>query len=207
MRRGPGLLWSFFFDCVDLGAQVGQLFGREAKLLELTFVGFGAALFVGIVRRFGGILEHVAQVGFARLDALAHSNHEIEHDRRAEHFFFDFVLAGLDPLGNFDFLLPREKLEVAHLLQIETNRIRRFAERISRRGRGFGRFFGLFLGLDFDFVGAFGRDFLEHLDVEVLEAVERGAQVGRRRDVLRQEVVYLLEGEIALLATEIDEAL
>ncbi len=194
-------------DCVDLGAQVGQLFGREAELLELTLVGFGAALFVGIVRRFGCVLEHVAQVSFACLDALAHSNHEIEHDRRAQHFLFDFVLAGLDALGNFDFLLPRQELEVAHLLQIQANRVRRLAQRISRRRRGLGRFFSLFLGFDLDFVGAFGRNFLEDLDIKILEAVEGGAQVGRRRDILRQEVVDLLESQVALFAPEIDQTL
>ena len=147
------------------------------------------------------------KIGFSRFNALAHPNHEIEHDRRAQHFFFDFVLAGLDALGDFDFLLPRQKLEVAHLLEIEPHRVRRLAQRIGSRRRSLGRFFGLFLGFDLDFVGALGRDFLEHLDIKVLEAVERGAQVGGRGDILRQEVVDLLEGQVALLAPEIDKTL
>ncbi len=179
----------------------------SAQLLELPLVGLGAAFLVGIVRRFGGLLEHVAQIGFARLDALANSNHEIERDRRAQDFLFDFVLAGLDALGDFDFLLPRKELEVAHLLEIEPNRIRRLAERISRRRRGLGRFFGLFLALDLDLVGALGRNFLEHLDIEVLEAVQRGAQIGRRRDILGQEIIDLIEGQVALLAPQIDKTL
>ena len=173
----------------------------------MALVGLGSALFVGIVRRFGGVLEHVAQIGFARFDALAHSNHEVEHDRRAEHFLFDFVLAGFDALGDFDFLLPRQKLEVAHLLEIEADRVRRLAQRIRRRRRRLGRLFGLFLALDLDLVGAFGGDFLEHLDIKVLEAVQRGAQVGRRGDILRQEIVDLLESQVTLLAPEIDKTL
>jgi len=174
-----GLVAEFFLDCLDFGAQVGELPGRERQFLALALVGFGSALFVGFVRRFGGVLEDIAQIGFACLHAFAHSNHEIERDRRAQHFLFDFVLAGFDALGNFDFLFPREKLEVAHLLEIEPDGVRRLAKRICSRRRGLGRFFGLFLAFDLDFVGAFGRDFLEHLDIKVLEAVQRGAQVGR----------------------------
>ena len=202
-----GLVAEFFLDGLDFGAQVGQLLGRQAEFLELPFVGLGTALFVGIIGRLGGVFEHVAEVGFARLDSLAHSNHEIEHDRRAQHFFFDFILAGLDALGDLDFLLARQQLEVAHLLEIEPNRVRRLAERIRRRRGGLGRFFGLFLGLDLDLVGAFGRDFLEDLDIKILEAVERGAQVGGRCDILRQVVVDLLEGQVTLLAAEIDQPL
>ena len=177
------------------------------NFLSWLLVGFGSAFFVGIFRRLGGVLEHIAQIGFACLDALAHSNHEVERDRRAQHFLFDFVLAGFDALGDFDFLLPREKLEVAHLLEIEPDRVRRLAKRIRGRRRGLGRFFGLFLAFDLGIVGALARDFLEHLDIKVLEAVQRGAQVGRRSDILRQIVVDLLEGQVALLTPEIDKAL
>ena len=118
-----GLVAKLFFDSLDLGAQVGQLLGGDAQLLELTLVGFGSAFFVGIVGRLGGVLEHVAQVGFAGLDALADPDHEIERDRRTEHFFLDFVLAGLDTLGDFHFLLARQELEVAHLLEIKADRV------------------------------------------------------------------------------------
>ncbi len=173
-----GLVAQYFLDCLDFGAEIGELLGREHQLLELALVGFGSALFVGIFRRLCGVFEHIAQIGFACLYALAHSNHEVEHDRRAQHLFFDFVFAGFDALGNFDFLLPREKLEVAHLFEIEPDRVRRLAKRIRSRRRGLGRFFGLFLAFDLGLVGALGRDFLEHLDIKVLEAVQRGAEIG-----------------------------
>ena len=119
-----------------------------------------------------------------------------------EDLFFDFVFAGFDALGDFDFLLPREELEVAHLLEIE-------ADRVGRLARGIGRLFlGLLLGLRLDLaLGALGRDFLEDLDVHVLEALQRGAQVGRRGHVLRQEIVDLVESQVTLLAPEIDETL
>ncbi len=132
---------------------------------------------------------------------------KVERDRGAEDLVFDLVLAGLDPLGDFDFLLAREQLEVAHLLQVEANRIGRFGERIGDH-RGLGGLLGLLLGLDrIVIVAVGGRHFVEDLDVHVLEAFERRPQVGGRGDVLRQEVVDLVESQVTLLTPEIDETL
>ncbi len=45
------------------------------------------------------------------------------------------------------------------------------------------------------------------LDVHVLEALECGTQVGRRGNVLGQEVVDLVKSQVALLPPELDETL
>ena len=131
---------------------------------------------------------------------------KIERDRRPEDLFFDLLLAGFDALGDFDFLLAREQLEVAHLLEVEPDRIGRLAERIaSAAGLGF---FGSSLASASTSPSAPSvGNFLEDLDVHVLEALERGAQIGRRGYVLGQEIVDLVESQVALLAAEVDQTL
>jgi hypothetical protein len=51
-----------------------------------------------------------------------------------------------------------------------------------------------------------GRNVIEDLDVQVLEALKCGTQVGRRTN-LGQEIVDLVKSQIALLAPKIDETL
>ena len=171
------------------------------QLLEQLLVGFGSPLLV----RVGGLLallEDVAQVGLAGLDSVAQVDKKVQRDRRLEDLFFDLVFAGLDPLGDLDLLLTREQLEVAHLLEVEPYRVRRIACRVG------SLFFGLFFGLRVDFaLGALGGDFLEDLDIHVLEALERGAQIGGRGHVLRQEILDLFESQVTLLAAKVDQAL
>src|SRR4029077_16779739 len=122
--------------------------------------------------------------------------------------FFDLLLTGLDPLGNLDLLLAREQLEVAHLLEVEPYRVRRITRGVGGLFFGllFGLFFGLFFGLGVNLaLGAFGGNFLEDLDIHVLEALQRRALVGGRRNVLGQETVDLVESLVALRTSRIDE--
>ena len=150
--------------------------------------------------RFFAFLEDVAQVGLARLDPVAQVDKKIQRDRRFQDLFFDLLLAGLDPLGDLDLLLAREQLEVAHLLEVEPYRVRRITRRVG------SLFFGLFFGLRVNLaLGALGGNFLEDLDIHVLEALQRGARVGGRGYVLGQETVYLVESLVALLTSRIDE--
>ena len=197
----PGPLAQFLFQLFELGAQVLQLVRGVVQLLEQLLVGFGPALLVGIGGLFA-FLEDVAQVGLAGLDPVAQVDKKIQRDRRFEDLFFDLLFAGLDPLGDFDLLLAREQLEVAHLLEVEPYRVGRIARRVGRL------FFGFFLGLRLDFaLGALGGDFLEDLDIHVLEALQRGTQVGGRGHVLGQEIVDLVESQVTLLAAEVDQTL
>ena len=53
----------------------------------------------------------------------------------------------------------------------------------------------------------FRRNFVENLDVHVLEALQRRPQIAGRGDVLGQEVIYLVESQITLLPPKIDETL
>ena len=150
MRRGPGFPWKFFFQLFELGAQVLELLHRGEQLLELLLVGLGPALLVGVVGRLLVFLEDVAQIGFAGLDPVAQVDEKIQRDRRLEDLFFDLLLAGLDALGDLDFLLPREQLEVAHLLEVEPYRVGRVAAiRVAAAGGALGLgFLGLgFLGV------------------------------------------------------------
>jgi hypothetical protein len=102
----------------------------------------------------------------------------------------------------------REKeLEVTHLLEIEADGIRRLADRISGR-RGLGALVGPFLDLGLEFaLHSIRRDLGEDLDVYVLEALECGTQVGRRANLLGQEIVDLVKSQVALLAPELDQTL
>ena len=100
----PGLHAQFLFQLFELGAQLLQLARGVVQLLDQLFVGFGAALLVGV----GGLialLEDVAQVGLAGLDPLAQVDEKVQRDRRLEDLFLDLLFAGLDPLGDFDLLL------------------------------------------------------------------------------------------------------
>src|SRR4029077_20811382 len=91
--------------------------------------------------------------------------------------------------------------------EIEADRVRRLADRISGR-RGLGAFVGLFLDLGLEFALRFIRwDVVEDLDVHILEALECGTQVGRRANVLGEETVDLVKSQVALLAPELDETL
>ena len=198
-RSGP--LAQFLFQLFELGAQVLQLFGRVVQLLEQLLVGFGTTLLVGIGGLFA-FLEDVAQVGLAGLDPVAEVDKKIQRDRRLQDLFFDLLFAGLDSLGDLDLLLAREQLKVAHLLEVESYRVGRIARRVGRL------FVGFFFGLRVDFaLGALGGNFLEDLDIHVLEALQSGAQVGGRGHVLRQEIVDLVESQVTLLAAEVDQTL
>jgi hypothetical protein len=68
-------------------------------------------------------------------------------------------------------------------------------------------FIGLFLGLGFGFLAALGGNFVEDLDVHALEALQRRFEVARRGYILWQKVIYLVEGEITLPSSEVEETL
>ena len=95
-------------------------------------------------------------------------------------------------------------MEVTHLPEVEADGIRRFADRIS----GCGGLIGLFLdrGLEFAHRSA-RRDMVEDHDVQVLEALECGTQVGRRAYLLGEEIVDLVKSQVALLTPELDQTL
>src|SRR5208282_3927947 len=200
----PGPVVELLPDRLELRAQVLELAGCRDEAPKLALVGFGTTLLAGL--RLLGVLEQVAQIGIACFDVFAALDHEIERDGRAQNFLFDLVLASLDPLGYIDFLLLRQKLEVAHLLEVEAGRVGRLAQRI---GGSPSSFLGFLFGLGLEVgVGVLGGGYLfKHLDIEVLEAVKRRAQIGRRGDVLRQVVVDLLEGQVPLLPAKVDEPL
>ena len=207
--RTLGLVLDFSLGILDLGAQRFELLDRSEQLLELFFVGLGTALLFRIARGLLVFLEYsaFAEIGFAGLDAIAYLDQKIERYRRAQNLVLDFEFTGLDALGNLDLLLTREQLEVAHLLEIQAYRVGGLAQRIGDRGSLSG-LFGLFLDVGITLVfGARGRDLVEDLDIHVLEAFEGGAQIGGRGNILRQKVVDLVESQVTLLASEVDEPL
>jgi len=134
-----------------------------------------------VVRRLLVLLEDVAQVALASLDPSAHLDYKIERHRRTQNLFLDFVLAGFDALGDFDFLLPAKGAGSYSSPKVEADGVRRLADRISGR-RGLG---GPFLNLRLEFaLRSVRRDAGDDLNVHVLEALECGMQVGRRANVL-----------------------
>ena len=189
------------FHSGELFPRVGFIvtnLGTSSRAVVRFYNKRGPALFVGL-GGFFAFLENVAQVGLARLNPVAEVDKKIQRDRRFQDLFFDLLLAGLDPLGDLNLLLAREQLEVAHLLEVEPYRVGRIARRVG------SLFFGLFFGLRVNLaLRALGGDFLEDLDIHVLEALQRGAKVGGRGHVLGQEIVDLVESQVTLLATEVD---
>ena len=200
-RLGP--LLELFLEILHPALQQFELRGRGEQLLELLFVGLGPTLLI-VVRRLLVLVEDVTQVGLTLLDPSAHLDYKSQRNRRTQNLLFDFVLAGFDALGDFDFLLPRKEPEGTHLPEVETDWIRRLADRISSwRGRvGFY----LDLGLEFALRGI-RWDVVEDLDIHILEALECRTQVGWRANLLGQETVDLVKSQVALLAPKIDETL
>src|SRR6266852_2196603 len=200
-RLGP--LLELFLEILDPALQRLELGGRGEQLFQLLFIGLGPTLLI-VVRTLLVLLEDVTQVGLARLDPSAHLDYKSERNRRTQNLLFDFVLAGFDTLGDFDFLLPRKEPEGTHLPEVETDWIRRLADRISSwRGRvGFY----LDLGLEFALRGI-RWDVVEDLDIHILEALECRTQGGWRANLLGQETVDLVKSQVALLAPKIDETL
>ena len=107
------------------------------------------------------------------------------------------VLGVLDALGNLDFLFAREQRDLAHLLEIHADRI---VEDIRRPSfLPLPRLLGLLDAIDFGLVDDLDLEIAE-LDVDLIEIV--GSD-----DVIRQSIVDIVVGEVALFLGEADEFL
>src|SRR5208282_635197 len=135
---------------------------------ELLFVGLGLTLVIGVCSPLI-LLGDLTRVGLASLYPSAQLDYKIERQRRTQNFVLGFVLAGFNVLGDFNFLLPRKEREVTHFPEVETDGIRRLADRLSGRRRR-GGLVGLFLdlGLEFALFRSVCRNVVEDLDVQVL---------------------------------------
>jgi hypothetical protein len=94
-----------------------------------------------------------------------------------------------------------QELKPSHLFQIQADRVGGLAEVIDPI------LLRLFLGRGFGVLGALGGYFVEDLDAHALEALQRRPEVAGRGYILWQRVIYLVEGEMALLSSEADETL
>ena len=86
-----------------------------------------------------------------------------------------------------------------HFFQIQANRVGGVAEVL-------GLFFLLGLGFGLS-LGALARNLGKDLDIDVLEAFQSCPEVARRGYVKGQKIIYLIEGQIALFLSEVDETL
>ena len=111
----------------------------------------------------------------------------------------DVVFGGLDALGNLDFLFAREQRHLAHLLQVHAHRVIEDVE----AGIDFGGLLFLF-GLALETVHLRG---VNDLDIHPAEHDEDRVEFVRGKYVLRQNVVYVAIGQVALLLGELDQLL
>ena len=118
-------------------------------------------------------------------------------DAGLEQGLLGLQLGVLDPLGNLDLLLARQQRHLAHLLEVHAHRI--VEDVVLRRARF------LLLGLLLALLVAVDLVRIEDVDLEVLEDGDDVLDVLRIVDALRQGVVDVVEGQVALLLREADE--
>ena len=106
-------------------------------------------------------------------------------------------LGVLDALGDLDLLLAGQQRHLAHLLEVHPHRV---VEDVVLRGARF-----LLLGLLLALLVAVDLLRIEDVDLEVLEDGDDVLDVLRVVDALRQGLVDVVEGQVALFLREPDE--
>ena len=200
--------WSlgrFFCDTVDV------LFLQQAGLF--VQLGHGVDLagkFVQpVLQNLVGDLFFVEGHDFfdgahALLQVFAHREQFMDDDRRAGERLEHAQLAALDALGDFYFAFAREQRNGSHLAQIHADGIVGLFERAGSEVEfnvlALFAFFELLIERGGRQLGAF-----EHVDALRANRREQVVQVFGTDHVVRDEFVYLVVGQIALLFAGIDQ--
>ena len=145
---------------------------------------------------------------YAALQILANDQDLADHNRRTRKRLQRVQLSALDALGNVNFPFAGEQRHRAHLAQVDARRIDCLFKRASGQVER-----DVLAGLHFLFKPVFegrggqpGRTF-KHVNALRADGREQVAQILRGMHVVRNQVVHLIVGEIALFFSDINEFL
>ena len=145
-------------------------------------------------------------VADAALEILTQRKDFADHDRRARNRLEYAQLATLDALGDFDFALAREQGNGAHLAQVHAHRIIGLFQR-ARSQIQLNVFAGLGVGFDF-FQRRRGLGLaFEHVNALRADGGQQVIEIFGRMDVVRNEIVGFVVGEVALLFSRVNQLL
>ena len=149
--------------------------------------------------------DNFLDAAHALAQVLAQRDDFVDDDGRARNGFENAVLPALDALGDFHLALAREQRHGAHLAQVHAHRIVGLLQRPGREVQ-----INFFTGLKFfGLVKAGRRRFGAFNDIDTLGANggQKIVEIFRRVHVMRDEIIGLIVGEIALLFSRIDQLL
>ena len=188
-------------DAGQLVEQLNRLFVVTVQLVDLArhLVEavrddlFGDLLFVEENDFLDG--THAALQVFTDGDDLA------DDDGRTRQRLQNAQLAALDALGDFNFTFAGEQRDRAHLAQIHADRVVGFFQSAGREIE-----FHVLAGFDlFEFLVAPHLGALEHVNALRADGGQQVLEVVGGMHVVRDQVVHLVVGEVALLFTHIDQ--
>ena len=147
--------------------------------------------------------HHFLDGAHAALEVLAHGDDLADDDGRARQRFEHAQLSALDALGDFDFAFAGEQRHRAHLAQIHADGIVGFLQRAGREIE-----LDVFAGLDVALVELVERarrlGAFEHINALRANGGDQVIEVVGRMDIVRDQVVHLIVGEVALFLPSID---
>ena len=185
---GVSLVEVFLPGLVEFGLELGTLVRRLREHLVIGVAGFDLLIDDDLIETFflaENLEGEVELVG------------EGQPAREKENLGFKFGV--LDALGNLDFLFAGEQRLVAHLLQVDVERVVRGVGRDGARSFFFRVLDLLAVGLDLVLV--------EELDVEIIEDVHDVLDQLRVGSAVGNDFVDVLDGDVAVLLGEADELL
>ncbi len=145
------------------------------------------------------VLDHLAQFHLAAFQLLLNFADDLRRVRHAHHRFEDFLVALLDPLGDFDFALAGQQADGAHLAQVHAHRVVGLADRTR-----VDNFLFLFLLLPVELHAVFFLA-VHDLDVQVVEHDQHVVDLFRTEQVGGQPRIHLVVGEEAAVLAERDQ--
>ena len=150
--------------------------------------------------------HHFLDGAHAALEVFAHGDDLANDDRRTRQRLEHAQLAALDALGDFDFAFAREQRNGAHLAQVHADGIVGFFQRAGREVE-LDVFAGFHVAL-VELVESAGRlRTFEDIDALAADGGHQIVEIVGRLDVVRDKVVHLVVGEVALLFSHIDQFL
>src|SRR6185437_5540390 len=143
-------------------------------------------------------------VAHATAQVLAEAYDFADDDRRTRDRLHHAVLPALNALGDFDLALARQQRHCTHLPQVHADGVVGLFELARRK-------------VELNVLRLFARLWLElvplrplageYVDALRVDGRQQVVQVIRRRDVARQQIIHLAEGQVALLLAGVNQLL
>ena len=146
--------------------------------------------------------NHFFDVAHTALEVFAEGDDFADHDGRAGDGLEHAHLAALNALGDFDFALAGEQRDRAHLAQVHAHRVVGFFQRAGRQVQ-----LNVFALFQLEVLVAAELGAVQQVDALGADGGNQIVQiVGRGAHLIRQHVVHVAVGEIALFLADIDQA-